>query len=100
MNKYDHAVITFSDDEQTMTANGDKFRAVEGVAPGRCTGCSFKSGFGCAAYRSRYDSSFCLPGQRKDGRGIIWVPVRTAAEAEAIRREHEEEYRAGLDSVE
>lgn len=98
MNKYDYAAITVSKDQNTLTANGDKFHAVEGVAPGSCTGCSFVSGFGCAAYRSEHAHSFCRDSMRKDGRGIIWIPARL--DSEAIRCEHEEEYRAGLDSVE
>lgn len=75
MNRYRHAQITFSDDQQTLTADGDKFTAVEGV-PGRCIGCAFPDGFGCAAWRT-VKASLCRPGDRADGRGVIWVPSNT-----------------------
>lgn len=69
--------VAMAADEQSAVVGGHKFRAQHGGEPGRCTGCDFKDGFGCAFYRVDLGSSLCQPQNRQDGKGVVWVPAVT-----------------------
>lgn len=65
--------VSMADDEQSVTVGGHKFVAQVGE-PGRCLGCAFPDGFGCALWRED-QSPRCQSKDRRDGVGIVWVPA-------------------------